>query len=199
LAALAVLALGCKKAQGEPSGVLLNPRLAPVQEPATPADAQRLARSIYDNAVFQPKARYRVAARVLSTERYYWGWGAELAPLDLALGWGAISDPAVDTMIDWYQGSRWYFWKWNGTPSLSNGDIAPQSANVHVVPASLNLKRALLALDAGDIVQLKGLLVNIQGPDGESWKSSLTREDTGGGSCELLYTTELIANDTVYH
>jgi hypothetical protein len=199
LAALAVLALGCRRARGEPSGVLLNPRLAPVQEPATAEDAQRLARSIYDTAVFQPKARYRVAARVLSRERYYMGWGADLAPLDLALGWGAMSDPAVDEVIDWGQGFRWYTWQWKETSPLTNRDVAPQSANVHVVPASLNLKRALLALDANDIVQLKGFLVNIQGPGGENWRSSLTREDTGSGSCELLYTTELIANETAYH
>ena len=98
-----------------------------------------------------------------------------------------------------YQGARWYFWKWQGVSVLDNRDVALQSANVHVVPASENLKRALLRVEAGDIVQLRGYLVNIVGPDGERWQSSLSRTDTGGGSCELLYAVELIARDKVFH
>jgi hypothetical protein len=195
-----VLAQGCRRARSEPSDVLPNPRLAPVQEPAMREDVQRLAQTIYgEQASFDPKARYRVAARVLSSERYYMGWSADVAPLDLALGWGEMSDPGVDEVLDWGQGFRWYTWSWKKASSFTNGDVAPQSANVHVVPASQNLKRALLALDAGDIVQLEGFLVNIRGPEGQHWRSSLTRADTGGGSCELLYTTELIANERVYY
>lgn len=204
LAALALLAAllvtGCRRARGEPSSVVLDPRLAPAQEPATRDDVQQLAQTIYgDQAAFDPKARYRVAARVLSSERYYLGWGADVAPLDLALGWGEMSDPGVDEVLDWGQGFRWYTWSWKKASSFTNGDVAPQSANVHVVPASQNLKRALLALDAGDIVQLQGFLVDIRGPEGQHWRSSLTRADRGGGSCELLYTTELIANERVYY
>lgn len=196
----ASLGAGCRRGRSEPSPVLPNPRLSPVQEPATREDAQLFAQTIYgDQASFEAKARYRVAARVLSRERYYMGWGGDVAPLDLALGWGEMSDPAVDEVIDWGQGFRWYTWSLEKGSSFTNADVAPQSANVHLVPASQNLKRALLSLDAGDIVQLEGFLVNIRGPEGQYWRSSLTRRDTGGGSCELLYVTELIADERVYH
>lgn len=178
---------------------MVDPRSPPLQEPVTEDDAQSLAHTIDESAVLEPKARYRIAARVLSRERYYLGWGASVAPLDLALGWGELSDPAFDTQVEWHQGARWYFWNWRVVSPLDNQAVALQSANVHVVPATENLKRALLALDAGDVVQLRGYLVNIQGPDGQRWRTSLARTDTGGGSCELLYTTELITDDTVYH
>jgi hypothetical protein len=56
----------------------------------------------------------------------------------------------------------------------------------------------LLAVDEGDVIQIRGYLVSIAGPDGERWKSSLSRNDTGGGSCELLYATELINDQKVY-
>lgn len=154
---------------------------------------------MYDSATFEPKARYRIAARVLSRERYYLGWSAELAPLDLALGWGELSNPAIDEKIDWYQGARWYFWRWSEPLPLSDGEIARQSANVHVVPATENVRRALLAIKDDDMIQLSGFLVNIRGPEGQRWRSSLRRTDTGGGSCELLYATELIRRDRVYH
>jgi hypothetical protein len=190
--------LACGRPRGEPSGVYVDPRIEPKQTEVSPGDFQELARSIYDTAVFEPKARYRIAARVLSRERYYLGWSADLAPVDLALGWGELSDPAIDDIVDWYQGARWYFWKWDEQSTLDNGDISRQSANVHIVPATQNLRRALLAIKEDDIIQLSGFLVNIEGPEGQRWKSSLTRTDSGGGSCELLYATELIRRERVY-
>lgn len=198
LACLAFAALACGRAHGEPSGVYVDPSQEPWQADALPSDAQALALASYDTATFEPKARYRIAARVLSRERYYLGWSADLAPLDLALGWGELSDPAIDEQIAWYQGARWYFWKWDETSPLDNNDISRQSANVHIVPATENLKRALLAVKVNDMIQLSGLLVNIKGRQGESWRSSLRRTDTGGGSCELLYATELIRRERVY-
>ena len=43
----------------------------------------------------------------------------------------------------------------------------------------------------GDIVTLKGYLVRVEAKDGWRWKSSLTREDTGGGACELIFVEDL--------
>ena len=39
----------------------------------------------------------------------------------------------------------------------------------------------------GSIVQLRGYLVAVQAADGWRWRSSLSRDDTGGGSCELVF------------
>jgi hypothetical protein len=36
-------------------------------------------------------------------------------------------------------------------------------------------------------VRLEGDLVDVYGPDGFVWKTSLTRTDTGPGACETLY------------
>ena len=193
-----VSAQGCRSAHGEPSDEAIDPTQPPTQEPPTPEELEAASYWAFDDATFEALARYRVAARVLARERYWTGWSSDLAPVDLALGWGELSDPAIDEYVDWYQGMRWYFWKWSKTSTLSNGDISRQSANTHIVPATHNLKRALLAVDEGDVIQLRGYLVTIKGAKGERWKSSLSRNDTAGGSCELLYATELITDETVY-
>lgn len=190
--------VACGRPESEPSGVSVDPRLTPLQEPIEPSDVQLAARASFDAAAFEPTARYRIAARVLSRERYYLGWQSELSPLDLALGWGALSDPAVDEHIDWYQGGRWYFWRWSEKSPYQSHEISAQSANVHVIPASENLRRALLNVRENDVIQLRGLLVNIVGPEGQSWRSSLSRTDTGGRSCEVLYATELVRRERVY-
>jgi hypothetical protein len=37
--------------------------------------------------------------------------------------------------------------------------------------------------------------VRLDGEDGSHWQSSLTREDSGGGACELLWVTEVAHRD----
>jgi hypothetical protein len=42
-----------------------------------------------------PRAEYRIVARVIGSKSY-WDWQSQFSPLDLALGWGQMSDPAVE-------------------------------------------------------------------------------------------------------
>ena len=39
----------------------------------------------------------------------------------------------------------------------------------------------------GDRVRVDGWLVQLDRPGGWRWRSSLTREDSGGGACEVVY------------
>ena len=42
-----------------------------------------------------PLAEFSVRARVLSKEHYWFDGGSRISPLDLALGWGRMSDQAI--------------------------------------------------------------------------------------------------------
>src|SRR4029077_5262010 len=53
---------------------------------------------------------FSLASRVLSKERYRFDEGADVAPVDLALGWGPMSDQAVLEAFDISQSGRFYFW-----------------------------------------------------------------------------------------
>jgi hypothetical protein len=65
------------------------------------------------------------------------------------------------------------------------------SANMHLIPATKAIEKKLKNLRPGNVVALKGYLVDVQGEGGFSWKSSLTREDTGNGACELIWVEEV--------
>ena len=41
------------------------------------------------------------------------------------------------------------------------------------------------------LIYLKGQLVEVKSSDGWTWRSSLSREDTGGGACELMLVEEV--------
>jgi hypothetical protein len=148
-----------------------------------------------------PKAEYRIAARVLSTERYRTEWQSTLSPVDLALGWGALSSKDADRWIDWSQSGRWYFYQWSGDSPYKANFIQDHSANVHIIPSTGNLRSAVLGLHSNEMVLLEGLLVNVDGIHGEDsywWHTSLSRKDTGDGSCELLYLKRLVVDGKEY-
>ena len=135
-----------------------------------------------------PLAHFRVNARVLGREDYRFDAGAELAPLDLALGWGRMADPAVYGRLDIRQGSRWYHYRWGQEgPPLPADEIVRSSANMHMIPADETVAAALRRVRRDQRVRIDGWLVQADAPDGWRWRSSLTRDDSGGGACELVY------------
>ncbi|MCU0988071.1 MAG: hypothetical protein MUE63_00385 [Xanthomonadales bacterium] len=169
-----------QRAITHPPGVLVPeyPRQETAEQPRTlDIDGYRLT----------PRARFEIRARVLSREDYFWGNEADLSPIDLALGWGAMSDQAVLDRIEISQGSRWYFTRYAGPAPLPDRDIIRHSGNMHIVPADPQVLRQLKKIRRGDIVRATGYLVDIDHPSGFRWRTSLSREDTGGGSCEIFY------------
>lgn len=138
-----------------------------------------------------PLARYKVTAVTLSRERYRFDPAAKLSPVDLALGWGPMSVASVINELSISQSGRWYEYTYRNEPPLEPSAIATHSANTHCLPATDEVRTELLAVKRHELVTLEGYLVEVTGADGYHWRSSLTREDTGGGSCEVFWITGL--------
>ena len=137
-------------------------------------------------------ADYRLHARVLGVSKYRNDAGAPVAPVDLALGWGQMSDWAVYGRLNISQRGRYYLYEWGPEgPPIPAGEIVTHSANTHVIPADEEVARALAGVRLHDVVWMEGQLVEVHGPGGFYWRSSLTRTDTGGGSCELFRVRRL--------
>lgn len=142
-------------------------------------------------ATLTPLAGFSVDARVLSREDYHLGRESALSPTDLALGWGRMRDDDVLARLDIAQSTRWYHYAWRGDPPLPPGDIVRSSANMHMIPSTRAVADALHAVRRNDRVRVDGWLVEADAPDGWRWRSSLTREDSGEGACEVVYVCAL--------
>jgi hypothetical protein len=136
------------------------------------------------------RAHFALTARVLSREDYRFDAGASLAPMDLALGWGRMSDNAVLSRIDIRQSGRFYYWHVDEFP-IPRREIETSSANMHLIPADEGVRRAMDRVRQGELVHIEGFLVDASRPDGWRWRTSLSREDTGNGACELVFVETL--------
>jgi hypothetical protein len=143
------------------------------------------------DALVTPLAGFSLAGRVLSREDYHFGRESAYSPIDLALGWGPMSVSGLGEQLSVTQGGRWYHYRWNGNPPLPPELIASNSANMHMVPADAQVARALAGLRAEDAIRIDGWLVRIDADDGWRWSSSLSRDDTGPGACELVLVCAL--------
>ena len=184
---LALAALAAIGAFGWWSGRPLR-QLPGILAPEDPAQAEPepVAPWTYRNHTLTPLARFEIHARVLSAERYRFDRASELSPVDLALGWGPMSDSRILEAFQIRQQDRWYFWRSAHMP-IPEADVISHSANMHMIPASAAVARRLEAAREGQVVRLKGQLVRADGKDGWHWISSLSRADTGDGSCEVIW------------
>lgn len=132
-----------------------------------------------------PLASFALKAKVLDKEKYSFDRGADLSPIDLALGWQKMSDQEVVDQITFSQSNRWYRWQVDNFP-VPRKEIETQSANMHLIPRDNSVRRQLARVRVGQIIQLSGQLVSIKGEDGFRWNSSLTRDDVGANACELF-------------
>jgi hypothetical protein len=161
-----------------PAGVLIDRE--PLQR------TTRAAPFAFGEFEITPRAEYDIEARVLSVEPYKMDGGAKLSPIDFAVGWGPMSDTAVLDHFRITQGAR-FFTIYPDDSAIDIRSALLGSANMHLIPSTGRVRDQLEDVRPGNLVRLRGYLVSVAGPNGYTWNTSLTREDTGAGACELFY------------
>ena len=146
----------------------------------------------YKDSTLTKMAKIHLKAKILSKMPYS-DRNAYLAPIDLALGWGVMSDETIIKQFKISQSVRYTSWriKDRNNYSYSDKDVASSIANMHIIPANDAVKKAVFSIRKGDIIELKGNLVYLKKENGETWNSSLVRTDTGNGACELVWLEEI--------
>ena len=164
-----------------PPGVLIATE--PLQAGLLPTDQP------FDSGEFHltPLARFMLDARVLHRKIYRYDHQAALAPVDLAVGWGPMSNQAVLDQLSISQSARFFYYEWKGVPPLAPNEIASHATNLHLIPSNDEVAAACRNLRTGELIHLSGVLVEASGPGIGTWRSSLSRNDSGNGACELVW------------
>jgi hypothetical protein len=140
-----------------------------------------------------PRATYRITGYAVDTSRALLDQWDFVLPMDLALAWGPVADPAVLGHMKFHLSGRYVSWWHDGRGAgPAQPVIESHVANHHLVPASDEVARELKRIRTGDLVTLRGRLVDveIQDPAGRTAfrsRTSLTRDDVGSGACEQMW------------
>ena len=145
----------------------------------------------HENYEILPVASFSLRGRVLSKERYWLDKQSNISPVDIVIGWGPMSDQSMVEKINFSQGIRLYSYDYN-IPGFSVRTIISNSANIHLIPSNVNIKNAIINVKEGDIVAVSGYLVNVRGQNSWLWKTSLSREDIGEGSTEIMWVERFV-------
>jgi hypothetical protein len=168
-----------------PDGVLAAQE--PLQTAVTNGDTLRVGRW-----TLTIRANYQVTARILGREPYHFDALSGLIPEDFVLGWGPMSDNQVLRTIDISQSNRFYYWRVSGALPVPRDAIIAHSANTHVIPRNSMVAKLLSGLRQGQIVTLTGDLVDGVRDDGMSIRTSMVRNDSGAGACEVFLVSDVI-------
>lgn len=133
---------------------------------------------------------YRNEFRILARQDYHYDDGAKFSPVDFAVGMGVMTDPRIYKQFNIEQRNRWYYWRVDDYP-IPHREIEINSANMHIVPANPTIAAQLKQVKPDDLVVLSGALIEISHSNGWRWRSSLSREDTGDGACELMRVDQI--------
>ncbi len=148
-----------------------------------------------------PVAEYKISGMVVGKETYSSGWEGEISPVDLAIVWGKLAEPDYDRYVTYNQRNRWYFYQYKPGSPFDNSFVISHSGNNHIIPANENIHDAVKTIGKKDKVVLEGFLVNVKGTykgHPVTWNTSLSRKDTGNGSCELFYVSKVRIDTKVY-
>ncbi len=166
----------------------------PIQEPCDPTPTYQ--KQITGGSVtIMPVATYRISGEVMSKRKYTRGWGSEIMPFDLALVWGMLTYPHVQKQLTIkHDSTRMAWFRVKGDDPPVDLDYAmSHGSNNHIIPANENIRKIVDdQIRIHDRVVLEGYLVNVEGRNKEqgiTLKSSLSREDTDRGACEIIYVT----------
>lgn len=174
----------------------------PLQTPYSREGEEPILRKVKNGSFTLTRvAQYKVNGCVISKEYYSYGWDSIISPVDLLIVWGNLADPGYRKPIIFSQDGRWYHYKWKEGARVDSAYIITHSSNNHILPANENIYRAVKQIKKEDPIVLEGFLVNVRGTFKNrpvSWNTSLTRTDTGNGSCELFYVSKVRIDTKVY-
>lgn len=137
-------------------------------------------------------AEFEISGRVLGKKYYEDGRYAQIAPMDLAIGWKLMSKPVVYKHSKMHSHNRVFTWEIQ--LPIPRDEMISSFSNLHIIPRDEDIWKNLVGLQEEQLVTLKGYLVNydeIKNNRTFMLRTSLVRDDTGFDACELMYVTSV--------
>lgn len=128
---------------------------------------------------------YVLTGRVVTHRPYRFDAVAKVSPLDLGIIYGELLNPEYDARV-WYRtGTRMIRFRADDTRSMPH-DWEHLVTNTHLISADAAVKAALVAVEVGQAVQMRGCLVSVTGDGLRPWTLSRVRRDGVPAGCDII-------------
>ena len=172
-------------------------RQEPEQKPTSAAPIYRREKRYTTIYEIKPRFTYKLRGLVVSThdstswnDMSHAAWGDTLNSADLCVVWGDNVDAHLLDKISFSHGDWTCYFGTHDRGAFANFH-ANQFSNNHILPADAAVSRAVAATEVGDQIEVEGYLVDYSINGRSPRVTSITREDTGNGACEIIYATSL--------
>jgi len=150
-------------------------------------------------------AEYDIQWRVLAI-REYWEIFAnnkilnKIWPRDIVLWWGIMSDEQnmekfiwsefIDRMVQPHIKREYSTWL---NENWGRDNLKGKWSNNHPIRSNQKIRLYLKKIKIWDVIRIKWYLVKVYPENGsrKRWPSSLVRDDSWDGACEIIYVTEI--------
>lgn len=132
---------------------------------------------------------YVLEGLVVTRREFRYDPTSSISPLDLGIVWGDLAEPGGIDDIEFRTGPR-AVWSVHTPDAALPDDWLEQVTNNHLIPANQAVNDALMAIEVGAHVRIRGYLVEVTGDRISPWRSSTKRGDsTIYGGCEIILVT----------
>ena len=132
---------------------------------------------------------YEITGRVTNIHQYYNNEAfSRISPLDVSISWGKTANVKNHKKIKYTSiGDRKVYSSYSYDAVYNSNELS----NNHLIPKNDKIKKYLSLIKKNDYIRIEGYLVNVSS---KNWYSntSTTRTDTGEGSCEIIYVTNIV-------
>lgn len=194
---IAVLAVSffMKDRLPDSSEILDETRVAPLQSETTAG--QFVARAGGTAYLVNPRFDYELTGMVVSfhnsfayNDYAHKEWGDYLNIMDMCVLWGSNLDGNLYKKFK-FTNMNWTCFYKTGDDTAWHEFKQNEISNNHLLVEDQAITKLARTIGVGDQIDIKGYLVDYSAANGFNRKTSVTREDTGQGACEVVYLTDL--------
>jgi hypothetical protein len=175
----------------EPAQIMPEIKFEPIQKEVSLAPIyRREPKAIYE---IKPRFTYHLYGLVVATHNSkswndisHASWHDSLNEADICVVWGASAVSGVLNDLNFTHGDWTCYVKTDNSESWSKFHLN-QMSNNHILPATEKISKAIAVVEIGDQIEIDGYLSDYSINGSGERRTSITREDTGNGACEIIY------------
>lgn len=144
----------------------------------------------FKGASFTPKKAIQAEVRIIKRKRYFFDSFSKYSPIDALVGWNDLSDERNLDFIFYTLGHRKYELDLT-RPPLKLSKIYAETELWHLIPSTETIDDKLKSLRDGHIIQLSGLLVDIESENTFTYNTGIKLSGTENQQGFALWIEDL--------